>query len=52
MARRIAEGLGAGCRWVVTEGAEELGEKPNPSFHNMRRNGFQVAYFRENFALP
>jgi len=52
MARRVAEGFSAGARWAVTEGAEDMPGNPNPSFHNMVRNGFQVAYMRENYGLP
>jgi GNAT superfamily N-acetyltransferase len=52
MARRIEEGFNAGCELLVTETAEDLPEKPNPSFHNMMRTGFQLAYMRENFGWP
>ena len=52
MARRIRDGLVAGCKWFVTETGEDLPERPNPSFRNMMRAGFQVAYHRPNFMLP
>lgn len=49
MARRIQAAIAAGCDLIVTEGAEELPEKPNPSYHNMVRAGFRPAYLRENW---
>ncbi len=49
-ARRIADGIALGCKWFVTETAEELPEKPNPSFRNMLRAGFRLAYIRANYA--
>ena len=51
MARRLADGIALGCRWFVTETGEDLPERPNPSFHNMVRAGFKVAYHRPN-VLP
>jgi hypothetical protein len=52
MARRIAEGIALDCKWLATETAEDLPDKPNPSLHNMIRTGFLTAYLRENFGLP
>lgn len=46
---RLEEALRAGCRWAVTETARELPGKPAPSFRNMLRNGFEVAYYRPNY---
>jgi len=51
MARRIQDSAAAGCEWVITETGEDTPEQPNPSFHNMRRTGFQVAYLRPNYML-
>jgi hypothetical protein len=51
MARRIEDGIALGCRWFVTETGEDLPERPNPSFRNMVRAGFKVAYHRTN-VLP
>ena len=48
-ARRILDAAKMGCRYVVAETAQELPEKPNPSYHNMVRAGFQVAYHRPNY---
>jgi GNAT superfamily N-acetyltransferase len=49
MARRIREAAALGCTWVITETGEDLPEKPNPSFHNMIRTGFRLAYQRQNY---
>ncbi len=48
-ARRIADGLKLGCKWFVTEAAEDTPESPNPSYHNMLRTGFKLAYQRPNY---
>lgn len=52
MARRILDAIAQGCRWIVTETWEELPEHPNPSYHNMLRNGFKLAYPRRNYLSP
>jgi hypothetical protein len=49
MARRIRDGISLGCKSFVTETGEDLPTKPNPSFHNMLRAGFKVAYQRPNY---
>lgn len=49
MSRRILDGIDLGCHWFVTETGEDTPENPNPSFHNMMRTGFKVAYDRPNF---
>jgi hypothetical protein len=51
MVRRLKDGQRLGCRWFVTETGQETPERPNPSFHNMLRVGFTVAYHRPNY-LP
>ncbi len=51
MAQRIRDAARLGCRWVVTETDEDLPVRPNPSFHNMLRNGFTLAYQRPSY-LP
>lgn len=48
-ARRIGDGLKLGCKWFVTETGEDTPESPNPSYHNMVRAGFQLAYLRPNY---
>jgi hypothetical protein len=49
MARRIRDGLSLGCRLFVAEAAEDRPEAPNPSYHNMVRTGFRLAYLRRNY---
>jgi ribosomal protein S18 acetylase RimI-like enzyme len=39
----------AGCRWVSVETAEDTVTKDAPSFRNLRRLGFEVAYRRPNY---
>jgi hypothetical protein len=48
MAMRVRDGIRSGCRWLVTEAVQRRLDEPNPSFHNMVRNGFMVAYHRPN----
>jgi len=48
-ARRIEDGLKLGCKWFVTETGEDLPSQPNPSYHNMLRAGFKLAYLRPNY---
>ena len=48
-ARRIKDGLALGCKWFVTETGEDTPENPNPSYHNMLRSGFKLAYLRRNY---
>jgi hypothetical protein len=38
-----------GCSLIVVETAEQTKDKPAPSFCNMRRFGFEVAYARPNY---
>lgn len=47
--RRIEDGLNLGCKWFITETGEDTPEVPNPSFHNMVRHGFKLAYLRPNY---
>jgi GNAT superfamily N-acetyltransferase len=49
VARRIADAKQAGCNWLVVETAEDTAKRPAPSFRNMIRYGFQVAYVRPNY---
>ena len=48
-ARCIQDGLALGCKWFVTETGEDMPEDPNPSYHNMLRSGFKLAYLRRNY---
>lgn len=49
MERRLNDGRALGCRWFVTETGEDTAERPNPSYHNMVRAGFSLAYQRPNY---
>ena len=40
-----------GCEWLVTETGEDTPNRPNPSYHNMLRTGFKLAYQRLNYFL-
>ena len=46
MAARVSAATDLGCRWIITETGEDRPEEPNPSYHNMLRTGFQLAYHR------
>jgi len=46
VARRIADARAAGCRWITVETADDLPDRPNPSFRNMARAGFRLLYRR------
>lgn len=50
MARRIQDGISAGCRWFATE-TWVPGDKVNHSYNNMLRHGFELAYERPNLVL-
>lgn len=49
MARRIQDAIAMGCQWLTTETGEESPEAPNPSYHNMLRTGFHLAYLRPTY---
>jgi GNAT superfamily N-acetyltransferase len=48
-AERLRDARDAGCRFAITETGEETAEEPNPSYRNMVRAGFQLAYGRRNW---
>ena len=48
-ARRLHDARAAGCRFAVVETGEDTPEEPNPSYRNMLRAGFELAYFRHNW---
>ena len=50
-ARRVADASALGCRHIITETSEQLPTRPNPSFRNMLRAGFDVVYHRPNYML-
>jgi hypothetical protein len=47
--RRLQDAAFAGCKWVSVETAEDTVTKEAPSFRNLRRLGFEVAYRRPNY---
>jgi hypothetical protein len=49
VARRISDGLALGCRLFAAEATEDRPEDPNPSYHNLLRAGFRLAYLRRNY---
>jgi hypothetical protein len=49
LTRRIHDALALGCRLLVTETGEDVPAHPNPSYHNMLRTGFRLAYVRPNY---
>ncbi len=51
IAARLRDGIARGCRWFVSETAEDTPEQPNPSSHNLRRMGFGLLYLRPNYRL-
>ena len=52
LVRRIRDAATMGCVWVTADTAEDTAERPNPSYRNMRRVGFEVLYSRANYVLP
>lgn len=48
-ARRLRDARDAGCRFAITETGKETPEMPNPSYRNMIRSGFRLAYPRRNW---
>jgi len=49
IAERVRRASDLGCDWVITETAEELPDRPAPSYRNLRRLGFTDAYRRQNY---
>lgn len=49
--RRIEDAKARGCKWLVVETAEQTAEKEAPSYRNMIRLGFKVAYIRPNYIM-
>lgn len=47
--RRLKDAADAGCKWVSVETAEDTVTKEAPSFRNLRRLGFGIAYRRPNY---
>lgn len=49
VARRITDAHTSGARWLSVETAEDTPERDAPSFRNVTRLGFRVAYLRPNW---
>lgn len=49
VARRIMDAKSAGCQILSVETSEEGPEKAAPSYQNILRSGFEVAYVRPNY---
>lgn len=47
--RRLRDGIDLGCQWFVSETAAAAPEKPSPSYQNMVRSGFALAYLRPDY---
>lgn len=47
--RRLTDASAMGCSHVITETQEQLPDRPNPSFRNVLRAGFEVEYHRPNY---
>lgn len=47
--RRLLDCAGAGVQTVVTETGVDGPDHPSPSFRNMRKAGFELAYLRRNW---
>jgi ribosomal protein S18 acetylase RimI-like enzyme len=50
--RRLHDAAAMGCSWVSVETAEDTAVRDAPSFRNLRRLGFDVAYTRPNHLWP
>lgn len=46
---RILDAIELGCKYFISETAEQTAEKPVASYRNMVRFGFEIAYLRENW---
>lgn len=49
IARRFRDAATAGCRWMVTETAQQTLQRRVASYRNMQRHGFRIAYLRPSF---
>lgn len=52
MARRVADAIAAGAKWIFTETGEPADGARSPSLDNMRRCGFVPAASRVNLPAP
>jgi hypothetical protein len=52
LAARIEAAHEAGATLMTVETGPDLPERPNPSYHNVQRAGFQIAYERASWVFP
>ena len=52
MTLRIELAIQAGCRHIITETGEPVGDESNPSLRNMEACGFSKLFSRKNYAAP
>jgi GNAT superfamily N-acetyltransferase len=52
LAARIEAAREAGCRILTVETGPDPPERPNPSYHNVQRAGFRIAYERPSWVYP
>ncbi len=52
LARRIADASAAGARLITTETGKPLPGEDHPSYPNIVRSGFEIAYERANWTFP
>lgn len=51
LAHRVQQAARLGCHWLITETGEDTPAQSNPSFRNMLRTGFLLAYQRPNYMV-
>lgn len=51
IAARVEAAVTEGCHWVISETGTETAEVPNPSLHNLHRQGFTDLYDRRNWRI-
>jgi hypothetical protein len=51
IAERIRGGLESGCQWFVVQTDDHTADRPNPSYLNLERQGFRLAYMRPNYEM-
>jgi len=49
IAKRIGEAAAQGCSVIVTDAEADTPDAPNPSYHNLVRSGFRLAYLRATY---
>lgn len=51
VAERCRQATRLGCDWIIAETAEDLPDRPAPSYRNLLRLGFIEEYRRQNYAM-